>query len=68
MTAIRERARPAPGSRLDVKALIVFFALTYALSWSWGIPLAVAHLVVRRGDGWPTHYPMLLGRRSRPWR
>ena len=42
-------ACPAPGgSRLDVKALIVFFALTCALSWSRGISLAVAHLVVRR--------------------
>ena len=62
MAAVRERARPAHGgSRLDGKALIAFFALTYALSWSWGIPLAVTHLVVRRGDGWPTHYPMLLG-------
>jgi membrane protease YdiL (CAAX protease family) len=62
MTAIGERPREAPGgSRLDVKALVVFFALAYALSWSWAIPLAVAHLVVRRGEGWPTHYPLLLG-------
>ena len=62
MTAVRERARPARGGpRLDVKALIAFFVLAYALSWSWGIPMAAAHLVVRRGEGWPTHYPMLLG-------
>jgi membrane protease YdiL (CAAX protease family) len=44
-----------------VKALVVFFALAYALSWSWVIPLAAAHLVVRRGVGWPTHLPALLG-------
>jgi CAAX protease family protein len=62
MTAIGERSRAARGgSRLDVKALVVFFALSYALSWSWVIPLAAAHLVVRRGVGWPTHLPALLG-------
>jgi membrane protease YdiL (CAAX protease family) len=62
MTVIGERLQKARGGpRLDVKALIVFFALAYALSWSWAIPLAAAHLVVRRGEGWPTHYPALLG-------
>ncbi|MFI5079705.1 MAG: CPBP family intramembrane glutamic endopeptidase [Streptosporangiales bacterium] len=62
MTAIGERPRAARrGSRLDVKALAVFFALSYALSWSWAVPLAAAHLVVRRGVGWPTHLPALLG-------
>ena len=61
MTAIGGRTRQARrGARLDVKALVVFFALAYALSASWAIPLAVAHLVVRRGAGWPTHYPLLL--------
>lgn len=61
-TATGELPREAPsGSRLDVKALVAFFALAYALSWSWAIPLAVAHLIVRRGEGWPTHYPLLLG-------
>jgi uncharacterized protein len=62
MTAIGERSQAARGgSRLDVKALVVFFALSYALSWSWVIPLAAAHVVVRRGVGWPTHLPALLG-------
>ena len=61
-TALGELPREAPSrSRLDVKALVAFFALAYALSWSWAIPLAVAHLVVRRGEAWPTHYPLLLG-------
>jgi len=40
---------------------VALFALSYALSWSWVIPLAEAHLVVRRGVGWPTHLPALLG-------
>ena len=61
MTAIGERSRAVRGGpRLDVKALVAFFVLAYALSWSWAIPLAAAHLVVRRGEGWPTHYPLLL--------
>jgi CAAX protease family protein len=62
MTAIGERHRAARGgTRLDVRALVAFFALAYALSWSWLIPLAAAHEVVRRGVGWPTHLPALLG-------
>ena len=62
MTATGERLRSVPGgSRLDVRALAVFFTLAYALSWSWAIPLAAAHQIVRRGEGWPTHYPALLG-------
>jgi uncharacterized protein len=61
MTAIGERSHDLRGgSRLDVKGLVVFFVLAYVLSWAWAIPLAVAHLVIRRGEGWPTHYPMLL--------
>jgi uncharacterized protein len=46
---------------LDVRALVAFFVLAYALSWAWVIPLAVQGQVVDRGDGWPTHYPSLLG-------
>jgi len=62
MTAIGERHRAARrGSGLDVRALVVFFVLAYALSWLWVIPLAAAHEVVRRGVGWPTHLPALLG-------
>ncbi len=62
VTAIGERRRAARGGpRLDVRALVVFFALAYALSWLWVIPLAAAHLVVQRGVGWPTHLPALLG-------
>jgi uncharacterized protein len=54
--------RSAQGAeRLDRRALVAFFALAYALSWSWAIPLAAAHQVVHRGAVWPTHYPALLG-------
>lgn len=60
--AVDERQRAARGGpRLDVRALVVFVALAYALSWSWVIPLAAAGLVVRRGVGWPSHLPALLG-------
>ncbi len=62
MTTTGKQLRSPPaGSRLDVRALVVFFALAYALSWSWAIPLAAAQEIVRRGVGWPTHYPLLLG-------
>jgi membrane protease YdiL (CAAX protease family) len=62
MTVTRERPSQARvGARFDVKALVVFFALAFALSWAWAFPLAAAHLVVLRGAGWPTHYPALFG-------
>jgi uncharacterized protein len=62
MTATDARTQAAQGAaRLDLRALVAFFALAYALSWSWVIPLAAAHQVVHRGAGWPTHYPALLG-------
>ena len=52
VTAIGERRRAARGgARLDTRALVVFFALAYALSWTWAIPLAAAHQVVRREIG-----------------
>ena len=62
MTVIGERPRQERvDPRLDGKALVAFFVLAYALSWSWTFPLAAAHLVVLRGEGWPTHYPALFG-------
>ena len=62
MTAIGERPpQVGGGPRLDTRALVAFFVLAYALSWSWVIPMAVAHEVVRRGVSWPTHLPALLG-------
>jgi uncharacterized protein len=38
-----------------------FFVLTYLLSWSWYVPLAIHGDTVRAGVGWPTHLPGLLG-------
>ena len=62
MTAVDERSpQVGRGPRLDARALIAFFVLAYALSWSWVIPMAVVHEVVRRGVSWPTHFPALLG-------
>jgi CAAX protease family protein len=57
--ADRRSSRPRP--RPDVGALVAFFAVAYALSWAWAVPLALTHQVVNRGAGWPTHYPALLG-------
>jgi hypothetical protein len=31
------------------------------LTWAWWLPLAVAGRTVTQGDGWPTHFPGLLG-------
>jgi membrane protease YdiL (CAAX protease family) len=64
MATVRDTVRrPGGGWRqtADSKALLAFFALAYALSWAWVVPLALAHQLVRRGDGWPTHAPALLG-------
>jgi hypothetical protein len=55
-TATRRR-----GTTFDGRALAAFFALAYALSWAWALPLAATGSVVHRGQGWPTHYPALLG-------
>jgi uncharacterized protein len=38
-----------------------FFALAYALSWAWWMPVALAQPEVERREGWPTHVPGLLG-------
>lgn len=58
MTAMGARPRETRGgSRLNVKALVAFFALAYALSWSWAIPLTTAQRVVRRGEGSPWSSP-----------
>jgi uncharacterized protein len=48
-------------ARLSGRALVAFFVLAYALSWAWMIPLALSHQVAEPGQGWPTHYPALLG-------
>lgn len=49
------------GTRPAAASLVMFFALAYALSWAWWLPIAVSGGSVRRGDAWPTHLPGLLG-------
>jgi uncharacterized protein len=41
--------------------LASFVVLAYALSWVWAFPFVAAGDVVRKGVGWPTHFPALLG-------
>ena len=41
--------------------LASYVVLAYGLSWSWWLPIAFRGQVVRPGDGWPTHFPGLLG-------
>jgi uncharacterized protein len=52
---------PNDGAAFSVRALVAFFALSYALSWAWLIPLALTGATVFQGRGWPTHLPSLLG-------
>jgi membrane protease YdiL (CAAX protease family) len=61
ITDTRAPLRSQPDASQRRRALVAYFALAYALSWSWAIPLALAGDVVRRGTGWPTHYPALFG-------
>jgi membrane protease YdiL (CAAX protease family) len=48
-------------SRADIWAVGVFLVLAFTWSWAWAWPLALSGAVVTRGDGWPTHFPALLG-------
>jgi uncharacterized protein len=41
--------------------LACFVVLAYAISWAWMFPFVAAGDVVRKGVGWPTHFPALLG-------
>lgn len=44
MAATDAQVRPAQGApRFALRALVAFFALAYALSWSWALSLAAAH-------------------------
>src|SRR5437588_42772 len=41
--------------------LASFVVLAYAVSWAWMFPLVATGAVMRKGAGWPTHFPALLG-------
>jgi membrane protease YdiL (CAAX protease family) len=53
---------PTPAWReFDRTAVIAFFVAAYVLSWAWVIPWAATGHTVVQGQGWPTHFPSLLG-------
>jgi hypothetical protein len=57
MLVIGKRSRETRGgSRLDVRALVAFFALAYALSWSWVIPWQRPIWSFAVARGWPTKH------------
>jgi membrane protease YdiL (CAAX protease family) len=41
--------------------IAVFVVLAYGISWACWLPIAFAGDAVQPGDGWPTHFPGLLG-------
>ena len=41
--------------------LASFGEFAYAISWAWAFSLVAAGVVVKKGVGWPTHFPALLG-------
>lgn len=41
--------------------IVAFYALACAISWGWAFSLVAAGDIVRRGHGWPTHFPALFG-------
>ena len=43
------------------RGLLAYVLLAYGFSWLWLVPLAVTGLVVWQGQGWPTHFPALIG-------
>jgi uncharacterized protein len=55
--ALTLAVRPA----FQPRSVIAFFVLAYAVSWAWVIPWAATGHTVYQGDGWPTHFPSLLG-------
>jgi membrane protease YdiL (CAAX protease family) len=41
--------------------LAAFLASAYVFSWAWMLPFVADGDVVKKGVGWPTHFPALLG-------
>jgi uncharacterized protein len=50
-----------PASMTSMGTVGSFFAVAFVLSWAWAWPWALSGAVVTRGEGWPTHFPALLG-------
>ena len=59
LSGLPRKARTHPD--FNFKALLAFLGLSYAFSWAWLIPLAATGHTVHQGQGWPTHFPSLLG-------
>jgi hypothetical protein len=57
MTVAAVRADRTPTTSLDRRALLGFFAISYAISWVWMLPIVVGGDTVDQGRGWPTHVP-----------
>jgi uncharacterized protein len=51
-------AKPRPDPS---RGLLAYVLLAYGLSWLWLVPMAVNGQVVQQGQGWPTHFPALVG-------
>ncbi len=41
--------------------IAMYTLLSCGLSWAWWLPIAFRHQTVIKGNGWPTHFPGLLG-------
>lgn len=45
----------------QLRPLLGFVALAYAISWGWGFALAATGATIKAGVGWPTSIPALAG-------
>ena len=58
----RERATTTGvEAAFDRTSVVAFFVVAYVLSWAWVIAWAATGHTVVQGQGWPTHFPSLLG-------
>ena len=53
--------RPRVTGAKTFSSLASFVALAYAISWGWTFPFVAVGDVVKKGIGWPTNLPALLG-------
>src|SRR3954447_3329291 len=63
LEAVGQRPRVAQEPARDVSLAPVasFFAMAFALSWAWWLVLLAGGERVRRGEGWPSHIPGMMG-------